>query len=70
MWVTHVSISDVYGPISTKFGMKVGLWTLMKGKIQWSSFLGNGCYGNEKNISQLMYWPDSEESVHVKSTLP
>ena len=44
----HNFISGVYGPMSMKFGMKVGLWTLITGKILWSSYLGNGCYGDQK----------------------
>ena len=49
MWVTHVSISVVYRPISTILGMKVGLWTLMTGKILWLSYHGNGCHGDKKH---------------------
>ncbi len=41
-------MSGVYGQTSLKFCMNVGLWTLMTGKILGSSYLGNGCYGNEK----------------------
>ena len=52
MWVTHVSISVVYGPISTILGMKVGLRTLMTGKILRLSYLGNGCHGGQKTSSE------------------
>ncbi len=31
-----------------KFGMKVGLWTLITGKLLWSRYLGNGFHGDQK----------------------
>ncbi len=44
----HIFISGVYSPNSMKFGMKVGLWTLITGKLLWSCYLGNGCHGDKK----------------------
>ena len=57
MSVSRVSISVVYGPISMKSGMKVGLWTLATEKILQSSYLDDRCQGNEKTFSGLRYWP-------------
>ncbi len=53
MW--HNPISGVYGRISLKFCTNVGLWTLMKGKILWSGYLYNSCYGNEKTSWEPWY---------------
>ena len=54
MWVTHISISAVYSSIATKSGMKVGLWTLMTGKILQLSYLGNVCHGDKKNFFRAL----------------
>ncbi len=42
-----------FGPILTKFGMKVGHGPLTTGKILRSGYLGNGCYGDEKTFLVL-----------------
>ncbi len=52
MCLWHNFISGVYSPISMKFGMKVGLWTLITGKILRSCYLGNGCHGDQKTFSE------------------
>ncbi len=41
LWVRQISIYGVYGPIATKFGMKMDLWPLMSGKILGFSYHGN-----------------------------
>ncbi len=52
LWVRQISISGVYGPIATKFGMKVNLWTLMSGKILGFSYHGIRCHGDQNTFSQ------------------
>ncbi len=53
LWVTHVSISGVYGPIATKFCVNVGLWTLMPGKIIEFGYHGNRCHGDQNTLSEF-----------------
>ncbi len=55
LWVRQISISGVYGPIATKFGMKVDLWTLMSGKILGFSYHGNRCHGDQNTFSESNY---------------
>ncbi len=40
--------------------MKVNLLTLMTGKLFWSEYLGNGCYGDEIRLERsiLAYFAD------------
>ena len=43
-------LSFNFGPIPTRFGMKVGHGPLKTGKILRSGYLGKGCYGDEKTL--------------------
>ncbi len=46
----------IYGPILTKSHMKVGLRTIITGKILRSSYHDNGCHGNQKSFSYLILY--------------
>ncbi len=55
----HISISNVYGQITMKFGMMMVLWTLITGKLLLSGYLGNCCHGDQKAFSELyngLFW--------------
>ncbi len=59
MSLGNVFISGVYSLITMKFGMKVGLRTLITGKLLWSGYLGNGCHGDQIALSELyngLFW--------------
>ena len=53
MSLGNVFISGVYSPITMIFGIKMGLWTLITGKLLWSGYLGNGCHGDQIAFSEL-----------------
>ncbi len=53
MSLGNVFISGVYSPITMKFGIKMGLWTLIIGKLLWFGYLGNGCHGDQITFSEL-----------------
>ena len=53
MSLGNVFISKVYSPITMKSGMKMGLWTLITGKLLRSGYLGNGCHGDQIAVSEL-----------------
>ncbi len=53
MSLGNVFISDVYSPITMKFGIKRGLWTLIIGKLLCFGYLGNGCHGDQITFSEL-----------------
>ena len=58
-----------FGQIPTKFGMKVGHWTLTTGKILRSGYLGNGCHGDEKIFPILKYSLDWPKNVPGRSIM-
>ncbi len=67
MSLGNVFISGVYSPITMKSGMKMGLWTLITGKLLWSGYLRNGCHGDQIAVSQLFndlfwIWTRAQES--------
>ncbi len=49
----HNPISGVCSPIPMKFGINMGLWTLITGKLLWCGYLGNGCHGDQIAFSEL-----------------
>ncbi len=50
-----------------KFGVKVGLRTVMMRKILRFSYLDNGCHGKEKTFSWLKYSTYGIECTHKTS---
>ena len=58
-----------FGPILTKFGVKVGHGTLTTGKILRSGYLGNCCHGNEKMFLILKYSLDWPKNVPGRSMM-
>ncbi len=48
--VRNINFSTIFEQISTKVGRKMGRGTLTTEKILRSGYLGNGCYGDEKNV--------------------
>ena len=51
MSLGNIFISGVYSPIRMKFGIKMGLWTLIIGKLLWFGYFGNGCHGDQITVS-------------------
>ncbi len=64
--VGHVSISDVYGLVTTKFGINVGLWTLISGKILGFGYHGNSCHDIN---SQGFFIPKKLQKGHIITIL-
>ena len=67
MWVTHISVSVVYmvyGPIPTKSGMEVGLWTI----IQQSSMSRSALSPCHRNITPLTRAPQEAQGPSILYT--